>query len=397
MIYLINGDALVVNNLGGLAARSHVSYADIDGTTVTAGRSNLSSSATTFNAIAFSAAGTRNVRIAAVTNYGAIAGTFRFQHSDGTVATNLHSAVLQPGQTLCYNEGAGFTVSSAESATLTTLTLPDVPTPDVPAPGFGTVFMKQVAGRMMTAQIGPSGLDTTLQPHLGGNKIGLWLPPGGSTTVPGVIGMATLAGVGTATARTVAITNILTRMTRLGYVSAATAASLAGVREAAAKFTTGAGNGLGGFFVRYRFGVSDAASVIGARMFVGLSTSTSAPTNVEPSNLINSVGVAQLSTSDNLQIVYSNATVKTPINLGVNFPANSNGNAYELALFAPNTGGVYYQLDRLNTAFTAKGFLPSTDTPISTTLLCHQLWRTNNAQALAVGLDVCSIYIETDY
>jgi hypothetical protein len=30
-------------------------------------------------------------------------------------------------------------------------------------------------------------------------------------------------------------------------------------------------------------------------------------------------------------------------------------------------------------------------------LLCHQLWRTNNATALAVGLDICGIYIETDY
>lgn len=397
MIYLINGDALVVNNLGGLAARSHVSYADIDGTTVTAGRSNLSSSATTFNATAFSAAGTRNVRVAAVTNYGVNAGVFGFQHSDGTVATDLHSAVLQPGQTLCYNEGAGFTISSAESATLATLTLPNNQTPDVPAPGNGTIFMKQIAGRMMAAQIGPSGLDTALQPHLGGNKIGLWLPPGNGTTAPGVVGMAALTVTGTATTRAVAITNVLTRMTRLAYVSAATAASLAGVREAAAKFTTGAGNGLGGFFVRYRFGVSDAASVSGARMFVGLLASTAAPTNVEPSTLVNSIGVAQLSTSSNLHLVYGNATAKTPIDLGTNFPANSNVDAYELSLFAPNTGGVYYQVSRLNTAFIAAGFLPSTDTPASTTLLCHQLWRTNNAQALAVGLDICSVYVETDY
>ena len=68
----------------------------------------------------------------------------------------------------------------------------------------------------MAAQIGPSGLDTTLQANLGGNKVALWMPPGSSTTVPGVFGMAALTAVGTATARTVATTNLLSRMTRLG-------------------------------------------------------------------------------------------------------------------------------------------------------------------------------------
>jgi hypothetical protein len=146
----------------------------------------------------------------------------------------------------------------------------------------------------MAAQIGPSGLDTTLQANLGGNKVALWMPPGGATTVPGVFGMAALTATGTATARTVATTNLLTRMTRLGYVSAATAGALAGAREAVAKFTTGAGPGLGGFFARYRFGISDAATVAGARMFVGLDALTAAPTNIDPSTKVNCVGVGQI-------------------------------------------------------------------------------------------------------
>lgn len=157
------------------------------------------------------------------------------------------------------------------------------------------------------------------------------------------------------------------------------------------------GGGLGGFFIRYRFGVSDAASVTGARMFIGLAAATTAPTNVEPSALVNCIGIAQLSSSTNLQIVYGNATAKTAIDLGVNFPANSTSDAYELILFAPPEGGVNYQVTRLNTVYVATGFLASTDTPAASTLLCHQLWRTNNATALAVGLDVCGIYAETDY
>ena len=90
------------------------------------------------------------------------------------------------------------------------------------------------------AAIGPENIA-----NLGGNKAAMWMPPGGSTAVPGVFGMAALTATGTATARTIGVANLLSRMTRLGFVSAATAGSLAGAREAVAKYTTGAGPGLG--------------------------------------------------------------------------------------------------------------------------------------------------------
>ena len=152
--------------------------------------------------------------------------------------------------------------------------LPLIASPSPPAADSLAIYASKLAGRMMLAQMGPSGLNTTLQPNLSGNKVALWMPPGNATTAPGVFGMAALTATGTATTRSVATTNMLTRMTRLAYVSAATAGSLSGAREAAAKYTTGAGSGLGGFFARYRFAPSDAAAVAGARMFVGLSATT---------------------------------------------------------------------------------------------------------------------------
>jgi len=268
-------------------------------------------------------------------------------------------------------------------------------TPAAPAADKVSLSGKKIAGRMMVNQMGPSGQGATFQPHLGGNKVALWIPPGNATTVPGVFGMSVLTIIGTATARNVATTNVLTRMTRLGILSAATAGSLAGGREVAPKFTLGAGVNLGGFFYRCRFGVSDAAAVAGARMFVGLAASVAAPTNVEPSTLVNCIGVAQLSTSNNLQIVFGAASAGTPIDLGADFPANNPAIAYELALFAPPAGNVQYQVTRLDTGAIASGEITS-GLPLNSTLLCHQIWRTNNATALAVGLDICSIYMETD-
>ena len=397
MIYLKNGHSITIGNAGALASRTHVSYADVSGATLDGSSAIVTSSATTYNVATYAAAGTRNVRLVTVSNDGASAGVFTISHNTGATTAPIGKALLQPGQVLVYSENGGVQVSSAESSTLATLTLPDTQTPVTPGADYGTIFMKNIAGRMMAAQIGPSGLDTALQANLGGNKVAMWMPPGGATTVPGIFGMAALTATGTATARPVAVTNLLTRMTRLGYVSAATAGALAGAREAVAKYTTGAGPGLGGFFARYRFGVSDAATVAGARMFVGLDALTAAPTNIDPSTKVNCLGVGQIAASNNLHIIYGNATAKTPINLGANFPANTNADAYELNLFAPPAGGCYWQVRRLNTTFEATGFLPSTEIPIATQLLCHQLWRCNNATALAVGLDVCGIYIETDH
>ena len=397
MIYLKNGHSITIGNAGALASRAHASYADVSGATLDGSSAIVTSSAATYNIATYAGTGTRNVRLVTVTNDGASAGLFTISHNTGATTAPIAKAVLQPGQVLVYSENGGVQVSSAESSTLATLTLPDTQNPAVPSTDYGTIFIKKIAGRAMAAQIGPSGLDTTLQANLGGNKVAMWMPPGGSTTVPGVFGMATLTATGTATARPVAATNLLTRMTRLGYVSAATAGALAGAREAVAKYTTGAGPGLGGFFARYRFGVSDAATVAGARMFIGLDALTAAPTNIDPSTKINCIGVGQIGTSDNLHIIRGNATAKTPIDLGANFPANTNVDAYELNLFAPPAGGCYWQVRRLNTTFEATGFLPSTEIPIATQLLCHQLWRCNNATALAVGLDVCGIYIETDH
>ncbi len=282
------------------------------------------------------------------------------------------------------------------------ITLPYVATPAVPAADKLNLFAGRKANRMLPRFIGPSGLDVTLQPLVGSNKIAWWNPPGNATTVPGVLGIAAPTAVGTATARNVAATSMATRSRRLGYVSAATAGSLSGHYATTAQFTIGALGGIGGFFYVCRFVVSDAAAVSGARMFVGLRNAVAAPTNIEPSSgQTNMVGVAQLSTSNNLHIVYGGSTAQTAIDLGASFPANTlSADLYELALFAPpDTQVVYYQVTRMNTGDVATGTLSGavgTVIPAATIFLAHTAWRCNNATALAVGIDVVSLYIETD-
>ena len=268
--------------------------------------------------------------------------------------------------------------------------------------GTLTVYAKAAAQRMLLKIVGPSGLDTSLQPILARNKVGMLTPPGNAATVTTMGAYIAPTAVGTATARNVSTANLFGRMRRLGYVSAATAGSLTSLRVAVPQITVG-GAQAAGFFKIIRFGVSDAAVVSGARMFVGVSSNTGAATNVEPSTLTNSIGVGVGAADTNLKIFYGGATAQPPIDLGPSFPtATTNTDVYELVLFAPpNTADVYYEVNRLNTGYSASGLLLNgggVSLPGTTTLLTYlQAWRCNNTTAAAVGLDIMSDYIETDY
>lgn len=291
------------------------------------------------------------------------------------------------------------------------LTLVGNASPTAPPAGAVKFFGKTLGWtRVLPAAVGPSGMDYTLQPALFRQKIGIWNPAGNATTVPGVFGFSAFTAVGTATARNVATTNFLTRIRRLAYVSAATAGSLTSIRTAVAQYTTGNGAGVGGFFAAWRFAFTDAAAVAGVRAFVGLSATTGAPTNVEPSTLVNCIGIAQLSTdATQLYLVYGGSAAQTAVALGTGFPpfngtpSATNGLMYDLQIWCPPNGNgiVNWEINRLDTGTRTGGMITpavvGTQTPASTTLLNFVAWRTNNATALAVAIDVASVYVETDY
>jgi hypothetical protein len=283
------------------------------------------------------------------------------------------------------------------------LILPENSTPTPADAGTIKIFARKIANRLLPAFSAPSGLDSALQPYFARNKIGYWNPPGNATTVPGVFGFTAPTVTNfTATIRSVATTNLFTRMRRLGYVSAATLGAVGHWRVNAYQYTVGSvSTGLGGFTYIIRFGISDAAAVSDARMFMGMRASAT-PSNVDPSTLTQCIGVGHNAAHTNLHIFYGGTSAQTPINLGANFPiTHGSVDVYELALFsAPNSGDVHYQVSRLGTAHVATGTIVNSGAavlPSNATLLAIWGYRTNNATALAVGIDVMSAYIETDY
>jgi hypothetical protein len=272
-----------------------------------------------------------------------------------------------------------------------------------PATGAVRVGGRTLAGGDFLAMRAAQGIERLVQPMLGRTAVAVWFGTGGSALNP--IGVLAPTTVGTATTRPPSAAAVMaTRSKRTGYVSAATAGALASIYGTTGLVAPGSGAGIGGFLAVFRFVIADAATVSGARMFVGLSATLSAPTNVEPSTLTNSIGIAQLSTSGNLQIVFGGSAAQPPVDLGAGFPANGgSSDLYELILFSDPVDAtkIGWRVERLNTGTVAEGSLantvPGTTLPSATTILAMRHWRTNNATALAVAIDLVAAMVAWDF
>lgn len=272
---------------------------------------------------------------------------------------------------------------------------------DAPPAGQVRVGEQTLAGADFLSIRPAQSAERLVMPHLGRSLVAAWFGTGASTV--STIGMPTPTVTG-GTARGPNTTSMATRQKRTGFVSAATAAAFASCYSTTGFVTLGNGTGLGGFFYVVRFVIADAVTVSGARMFIGLSGTTAAPTNAEPSGLTNQIGAAQLSTSANLHIVFGGSTAQTAIDLGAGFPATGgSANLYELVLHSePNDNSkVGYRVERLNTGDVAEGSLanaaPGTSLPATSTMLAMRGWRTNNATGLAVGYDLVSAVLIWDF
>lgn len=334
------------------------------------------------------------------------------QDGDGPLTLTPDSGMtfLPSGAQILRTKGSGATVTylgsdrfwivgDLASADNDPLDLVNNTSPGTPATDTVRVFAKKIAGRMVPAFVGPSGLTTAIQPMLAMNRVA-WANPNGNSTTLSVIGIA-LSATGTATAANIATTNIHTVQRRLEYaVTTASATAVAGFRSAAAQYFRGTAPN-GGFFYVCRFGPSRGAAANSTkRIFVGLSSLTSAPTDVEPSTTeTNAIGVGCDAADANLQIIHRTGSgAATKIDLGSSFAksASDNTQAFELCLFcAPGGSSVTYAVTNMATGDVATGTI-STSLPASTTLLAPRGWISVGGTSSVIGISLIGLYIETD-
>jgi hypothetical protein len=280
------------------------------------------------------------------------------------------------------------------------MTLPLVASPATPGTDSLNLFGRKVGGRMLPAIKGPSGLDTSLQPHFGRNAVTI-ARPNGNGTVISLIGMA-VSAVGTATTAPNATTNRHTEMKRIEYlVTAAATTAVAGVRSAAGQFSVGGvGAGRGGFHSVFRWGPATGTATATNRAFAGFRPNAT-PTDVEPSAGTNSIGMGWDAADANIQFMHNDATgTATKIDLGASFPVPTTDRAevYEIAMFSPpgTTQLVSYEITNLSTGAVASGTV-STDLPAATVLLAPGIHMSVGGTSSVIGLALMSLYIETDY
>ena len=279
--------------------------------------------------------------------------------------------------------------------------------PSSPAANNIVLYGKNIGGRMLPKFLGPDGFDSALQPFLGTNRFAYWNPPPTVATAPGttigVNGLA-LSTTGTLTSRTIATTNMFTRMKRLGLQTGTGTNINCSAYVANTSYTIGTGTtpALGGFYFVARFGDQDAVSAV--RFFAGMSSTVTSYFIGEPSTLTNSIGIGYGTADTNYKIFYGGSAAQTPVDLGANFQCKTaNTTAMELILYSPpnSSSTVYYRVTVLNTGNTTAGTLTAatigTQLPANTTLLAPRMTKNNAASAAATGFDAISLYVESDY
>ncbi len=286
-----------------------------------------------------------------------------------------------------------------EDHDVTDIVLPKNTTPTVPAADNVTLFGRNVGGRMMPAFMGPSGLDTSLQPFLGRNSWGSIQAVGNSTTISTAGAIIAPTATGTATAANVSIGSQHTRMKRIDYlVTTAATTAVAGFRQAAALFCR-----LVGYQMVMRAGpaTGQATTSTTGRFWMGLAATTSAPTDVLPSTQVNCIGIGFESTDTNLYLYHNDASGSCfRVSLGTDFPRYLTDRAtmYELALFCPPNGAfVRYEVTDLATGKVSIGQIDSADQPIPATYLAARCWASVGGTSSVIGVTLTSLYMETDY
>lgn len=266
-----------------------------------------------------------------------------------------------------------------------------------PAAGIALLTAQQIASCEFLAYLDSFGQKVALQAYLGRNKHS-WACANGNSTTLGQMGLA-ITGTGTATAKNVGTTNLNASMRGLDYlVTTGATNAVAGFRGAANQFWRGNAAGLGGFLISERWAPATGVATATHRGWAGLGSSTSAPTDVEPSSQINIIGMGWDAADANVQMMTNDGTgTATKIDLGATFPVPTANytNVYEQTLFCPQNGGtVYYEVRELSTGASAIGSL-ATDLPANTTLLNTRGYCSVGGTNSVVGFTLKDIYAWT--
>lgn len=151
--------------------------------------------------------------------------------------------------------------------------------------------------------------------------------------------------------------------------------------------------GAGGWRVVARWGMGTALT--NTRFFAGVINQTGAIANVDPSTLINLVGVAFDSGDTNLHVMHNDgAGGATDIDLGASFPKDTTSFYEAEFVMEPASGVVTYRVLNIGTGAQATGTINS-ELPADTQILNDYIWANSGASSGIQSLDFHCLYLET--
>ncbi len=283
--------------------------------------------------------------------------------------------------------------------------LPGVAAPTAPPASQVNLFGTNIAGGTVPGFMGEDGVIHTIQSDLGEFNVSRFFPSAGNNASSDA--SITVTATGTSTGAGISATNLHTVMSRVDYlVTTAATTAVAGLRSNANPIRIGrTAAAPGGFLVRMVWGPATGVATATHRAFCGL-IPTVAPTDVNPSTLLNIVGMGYDAADANVQFLHNDGVgAATKIDLGVAFPKPNadRTQVYELQLFSPNslTQSVRWRVIRYNTtgktiAAEASGSV-ATDMPAVTQFLGLRTAMSVGGTSSVIGVAVGGWLAATSY
>lgn len=206
---------------------------------------------------------------------------------------------------------------------------------------------------------------------------------------------------GTVTAPTKSTTNkfqFFTRAENLQTTNSTT--NVAGIRPSATVVGFGNSSGLGGFYMTAVWGPATGCSNSTQRGFFGMSTSTSNPTDVDPSTLTNIFGMGWDDDDTNVQFMHNDGSgTATKVDLGSSFPVTSadRTDVYRITMYSPaNSSTVYYKIDDIKDGDVATGTV-SSDLPSNTVFFAPRGYTSVGGTNTVTGFAIMQLELFSEY
>jgi hypothetical protein len=211
------------------------------------------------------------------------------------------------------------------------------------------------------------------------NQYAFILPNDGATTYSSQRGGGTLTNIGT-------VSTVSEQPVSILYTTPSTASSVAGIYGS--PFSTQIGTNFEFEYIhKFRINTNNAAQ----RFFAGISAAYSgvAPTNVEPTTQINSIGVAKLQATANLYFIWNDASgIASSLDLGSGFLGTETSSTYKLRIYKiSGVASINLELTKIvnstgATTVTSLNITSDYNTGIST--YYPLIWMGNNTAASGV-------------